>query len=762
MDFIIDHLAKDSGNDIFRPVFFRLQEADQLDAFKQLLKADPCITIHDELEGQLRELIKSLHPSLRIKAQEYPALIEEHLDGIDPYVYGVWVYYPWSKKVVHLLDESEFIEIRTNRNRYKITREEQRYLQQKKIGIVGLSVGQSIALTLAMERTCGELRLADFDTAELSNLNRIRTGVQNLGLRKTVIAAREIAEIDPYLCVKIFNDGLTNENIDEFFTEDGKLDILVEVCDGLDIKIISRFKARELQIPVVMDTNDRGMLDIERFDLDPQRPVLHGLAEGLDPQSIKDLTNEEKIPYILKMVGAEQISTRLKASMIEVEQSINTWPQLASSVVLGGAISTDVCRRILLDQLHVSGRYYIDIEDYVKDAASGETQVPENYLPPAPLQDEEWLRLAKNYTVTTASVSLTNDEAKTIVDAATWAPSGGNAQPWKFVYTDGRLFVFHDIHASYSFLDYNSFGAYVAIGAALENLCIKSRAIGFEPLVDITPVETSRPLIAVVSFKKLEMPVHSALEQGIAIRLTNRNIAQRIALEGTFYDHLKASLNDYDATLEIVDDAAMMQELGDILAGTERLVLMHPRGHYDAFNKELRWTEEENLQKRDGIDVATLGISKGEVSAFRIANDSGAISFLRDTVRGGTAFKKMAHKAVAAASALGIITMPAYSEKNFLLGGMALERAWLEANLKGVSVQPISQFTFLMARLVHGNGQEFDSFYQNEFLSLRSRFLKLLPKFDDRIPVFIFRLCMADEPRIKSLRKNIDSVFIYN
>ena len=56
---------------------------------------------------------------------------------------------------------------------------------------------------------------------------------------------------------------------------------IMEVCDGLDMKIISRFKAREFGVPVVMDTNDRGMLDIERFDLEPQRPILHGLAGGV-------------------------------------------------------------------------------------------------------------------------------------------------------------------------------------------------------------------------------------------------------------------------------------------------------------------------------------------------------------------------------------------------------------------------------------------------------------------------------------------------
>ncbi|HPF91885.1 MAG TPA: hypothetical protein PLL57_14590, partial [Flavobacteriales bacterium] len=71
----------------------------------------------------------------------------------------------------------EFALVRTDRNRNKITREEQAILSSKKVGVIGLSVGQSVSLTLALERSFGEIRLADHDTLELSNLNRIRSGV---------------------------------------------------------------------------------------------------------------------------------------------------------------------------------------------------------------------------------------------------------------------------------------------------------------------------------------------------------------------------------------------------------------------------------------------------------------------------------------------------------------------------------------------------------------------------------------------------------
>jgi hypothetical protein len=352
---------------IYKPSILDLKSVTDSQTIYEL-KKQPFLKVFDTLKDQLKELIKLRNPHKKMTLDEYDIEIDKILKDQTLEQYGNWIYYEWSHTLVHTLDEEEFIEVRTSRNQYKITKQERDLLAQKKIGVVGLSVGQSIALTLAIERACGELRLADFDTLELSNLNRIRTGIHNLGIPKVIIAAREIAEIDPYIKVVLFDNGLTESNMEAFFgsgTE--KLDILVEVCDGLDIKVISRYRARSLGIPVVMDTNDRGMVDIERFDLEPNRPILHGLAGDLNPDIIKDLTNEQKIPYVLKMVGFETLSPRLKESMLEVGKTINTWPQLASSVQLGGAATTDVCRRILLNQLKKSGRFYIDLDELIAD-----------------------------------------------------------------------------------------------------------------------------------------------------------------------------------------------------------------------------------------------------------------------------------------------------------------------------------------------------------------------------------------------------------
>ena len=272
----------------YKPTFYRLNNESELQEFQKLLKI-PGLRVYDELHGQLRELVKSLHPKHKFQSEELDTAAWEHIGEIPANEYGVWVYYPWLNKLLHILDEEEYISVRTNRNQFKIMPEEKEALSKVKIGVIGLSVGQSVAIALSMERSYGELRIADFDLLELSNLNRIRSGVQDLGILKTISTARQIAEIDPFLKVKCFNDGLTEENIESFFLDGGKLDMVLDECDGLDIKIRARHKAKELGIPVIMETSDRGMIDIERFDLEPDRPILHGLIDHLEsnPDNLK-------------------------------------------------------------------------------------------------------------------------------------------------------------------------------------------------------------------------------------------------------------------------------------------------------------------------------------------------------------------------------------------------------------------------------------------------------------------------------------------
>lgn len=749
---------------VFIPEFFRLNIPADKKAFNDLHSENKVLFIHDEIYGQLQELIKSQNPSVRIKSDEYEGRVTKHLKGRAIDEYGVWVYYPWSGRLVHLLDEDEFIEVRTNRNQYKITRAEQSTLSTKKIGIIGLSVGQSIALTLSMERGFGELRLADFDTLELSNLNRIRTGLHNMGVPKVVIAAREIAEIDPFLKVHCFFDGLTEANMDSFFTGNGKLDLLIDECDGLDIKIISRYKARELKIPVVMDTSDRGMLDVERFDLEPDRPILHGTVANVNPQTIKELTNEEKIPIILQMLGIENISLRAKASMVEVEQSINTWPQLASSVTLGGAVGADVCRRILLDQFHQSGRYYIDLDELIADKRPDYQQTvnPVNPFKPLSADDMRSLVSGSVFEKETNIITPDGETIRQLVNAACAAPTTGNDQPWKWLYENGTLHLFHDEFRSFSFGDFQKMASFISFGAAYENLYISALESGLEPILHFLPNNSSEKLVASINFKPLSNIANEGplkpLTQAIFKRHTNRNPGPKANIPLSTLDQLSGFAESISgARLQWFTKEDDLNILAKIIGACDRTRLLNPAGHYDFVHREMRWTKEDADYTKDGIDTRTLGLSNSQLAALNVIKDEKVVRTLKE-LDGGHALDVLAKRTVANASALCMVTLPEYNLKNFFEGGRAMERFWLAATNLNISVHPLISPFYLFPRITHSNGEGLDRKSILELTKLREEFLTLTKIDDNRAEIFLTKIAIAPEPLLKTQRLPIEKV----
>src|SRR3954454_21722435 len=149
------------------------------------------------LTSQLHELVRAQAPHQQLTRDGVEAALRAVLDGQPPELYGRWVFFPWSGELVHILPPVEFRQLRLDRNRHKITDVDMDRLADFHVGIVGLSVGNAIAVSLAMEGVC-HLRLADADHLELSNMNRVRAAVHEIGCAKTTLLARQIWEINPY------------------------------------------------------------------------------------------------------------------------------------------------------------------------------------------------------------------------------------------------------------------------------------------------------------------------------------------------------------------------------------------------------------------------------------------------------------------------------------------------------------------------------------------------------------------------------------
>lgn len=339
------------------PQIFDASVPADASALAELRRASTPIEL-DTLAQQLADLAQARNPDRRLGHDESVAAVATVRGSVPASSYGRHVYFPWSNQLVRLLPPREFAELRFDRNRGKISREEGARLAGSCVAVAGLSVGLAIATTLAMEGVGGTFHLADFDELGLSNLNRLLGSVAELGVPKVQLAARRLYELNPYVRVRLFPQGVQDDNVDEFL---GGASLLIEECDSLPMKIRLRERARAARMPVLMETSDRGMLDVERFDHLPDRPLLHGLFDGLRAEDAARLTPAERMALVLQILGPT-LSPKMAQALLEVGRTQETWPQLASGVVLGGATATHAARLILLGQPLLSGRYFIDLD----------------------------------------------------------------------------------------------------------------------------------------------------------------------------------------------------------------------------------------------------------------------------------------------------------------------------------------------------------------------------------------------------------------
>ncbi len=305
------------------------------------------VAVIDTIDRQLMDLVAVRLPSSgAAERRRFVADTSAAHGGRE--AYGNWVYLPWDAKVVHLLDRDEYFEVITNRNRDKITREEQRRLRTRRIGVIGLSVGGEAAVTVAQEHLCGQIVLADFDRLDLSNLNRLNAGFDDLGVNKAVIVARRIARIDPYLEVAIFEEGVTEANVERFL--DG-LDLLIEECDGLRIKHEVRRLAKERGLDLIFAADERGFLSVEPYADRPDLPPFHGRIRSPQPPREAFRTQVDFLRALTEWMGGwDRISDASRRSLEQVGTTLCGYPQLAGEARYAAGQLAHVARRLLLGE----------------------------------------------------------------------------------------------------------------------------------------------------------------------------------------------------------------------------------------------------------------------------------------------------------------------------------------------------------------------------------------------------------------------------
>ena len=681
----------------------------------QELRADPRIEFIDNVRQQQA----GLH---RLRPQPQPDVTAEPTR---------WVHYPWRRTVVSVLGPRAFRVLRLDRNRNLITAAELDRLGRLRIGVVGLSVGHAIAYTLAAQGLCGELRLTDFDELELSNLNRVPASVVDLGVNKAVVCARRIAELDPYLPVAVVPTGITVESVGGFL--DG-LDVVIEECDSLDAKVLIREVARTRRLPVLMATSDRGLLDVERYDIEPSRPIMHGLLRDVDSSQLTNLSSQDKLPYALRFIDAAHLSPRMAASLVEVGNTLSTWPQLSSEVALNAAVVAEAVRRIALREQLPSGRVRIDTAAVLDDLDE-----PALVAPAHPPNDEPTEQTEPAGT------------SEIVAAAAVRAPSGGNAQPWHIEARDGSVSIrLAPEHTTSMDVAYRA--SAVALGAAAFNARVAAAAHGLVGDVDFQPGDEASPLSGVVHLSAGDDPELATLYEAMLQRETNRRRGDRVPIPAQTLELLGSAARSEGARLQVFRGPAEVDRAAAILAAADRIRYLTPRLHAEMF-AELRSPGDPSPES--GIDVRSLELDAAHVVMLDILRRSEVMANLA-AWDAGTALGDDTYERVTASAAVGVISVFGQSLTDYARGGSAAESVWIRAQQHGLAVQPVSP-AFLYA---HDDEdlRELSPAFAEDLGDLQYNFRKLADTEAGEPQVLVLRFSRAPRPSVRSRRRGLPRV----
>jgi molybdopterin/thiamine biosynthesis adenylyltransferase/nitroreductase len=358
-----------------------------------------------------------------------------------------------------------------SRNISWLTEREQELLRSKTVAIAGVGgVGGAHALTLA-RLGIGGFRLADPDTFDLVNFNRqVGATVSTLGKSKVEVMAAMVADINPSATIAR-HGALTEENIDAFLRG---ADLYV---DGLDffvpqLRQLVFARCAALGIPAITAAPlGMSVAYVVFMPGEMTFDELFGLAgRDEDDQLVRFLVG--LAPAALHLRGLADPS----AMSLRERQgaSVGAACQLCAGVVGVEAV------KILTRRGPVRAAPWC----HQLDVFSGRWRSRKTRFG----QRNPWFRL--RVAVTKLFIERLEKRAvprprhapasdiETILEAARWAPSGDNLQPWRFeIASDERLIV-HSKHDPDDVFDLDGALRLLSLGGLLENVRLTAARLG--------------------------------------------------------------------------------------------------------------------------------------------------------------------------------------------------------------------------------------------------------------------------------------------
>jgi hypothetical protein len=342
------------------------------------------------------------------------------------------------------------------------------------------------------------------------------------------------------------------------------------------------------------------------------------------------------------------------------------------------------------------------------------------------------------------------EHIKRIVRAATQAPSGDNSQPWRFTFRAPNTLEIRALpEKDNALFNIDDSGTLIALGAAIQNAELEAKSSGFMPEVRYGGEGTLTATLVLQNGGELS-EMERSLQQAIPLRHTNRKAYKKTPLTADDrHALLDAVGKGTGVSLAFIEAAELMARVSRALTTMEEIALKNKLLH-GLFFGSIFWSKEHNHKGVSGLYIKTLELPPPARLLFKALRHWSVASFL---ARVGFPRKiaEMNAEQNASASAFGVITVDRFDRTKYVEAGRLLERVWLAATARGMSLQIVTGILFLARTLEHDASAPFSA---AERMWVREAYYRIQGNLEgSKEPLLIFRVGYGTPPSAVSFRK---------
>ena len=654
-----------------------------------------------------------------------------------------------------------------SRNIGWVTPKEQEILRHKRIAIAGMGgVGGIHLLTLA-RLGIGAFQIADFDMFDIVNFNRqVGATVSSIGKPKVEILAGMAKDINPELDIRIFPEGVNQNNLSDFFAE---VDLYV---DGLDF---FAFSARQATFAACAKL---GIPAITAAPLGMGAALLNFLPGKMTFEEYfhwGDLPEDEKALRFLLGLAPTGLHTRYLVDPSTINLAARRGPSTIIGCQLCAGVAATEALKILLNRgkvlaaphgLHFDAyrnklvhtwrpggnshpiqrlglsiaRRRLSKQNGVTDAESTESS-SRNTDAPSPLAGAE----------KTVQPSIIEQ----ILDLARWAPSGDNTQPWRFEIIDDHHVVVHGFDTrDHCVYDLDGHPSQIALGALLETISIAATGHGLHAIITRRAEMLETKPTFEVHFVPDQNLKPDPLVPYIPYRSVQRRAMQTRPLSQREKQALEAAIGGKQVILWL-EGAAKRWAAARLMFGNAKLRLTLPEAyqvHRGIIQWNARFSEDRVPDQALGLDSMTLRIMHWVMGSWQ------RVKFFNTFLAGTWAPRIQMDLIPGIACAAHFVIIADHAPESiddYVSAGRAVQRFWLTATKLGLQLQP--EMTPLIFSRYARDGIKFSAVPQmsSQSQKIALQLKGLIGKDNSAFAVFMGRIGSASAPESRSLRLSL-------